>query len=126
MGLISQKHFTETVPGEEATITFKLLSIEGEKKARQKKQQDSMALISGIDLSSMRDMKTPEREPIDDYDIQILLEESIVSWSYGVAININELDRQTARWAAELVVEKNGLGEKEVDRKNGSVPSIVR
>lgn len=137
MGLVSRSKFREDVPYEEgAWIEFKLLTLGDLDKAKQVKSQKALALMarqqfSQQQIDAMRDaVKDKQTEPLDEFDAESLLASSIVAWSYPSVGDIegidavqlldpHDLDAKTARWAIDIILDRNGLAETETERKNG-------
>lgn len=122
MGLISQSKWRETIPHEpESWIEFKLLNLAALEEARQVRQQRSMALVQGLDMTQFQGLEAPaQRDVKDDYDLDTLLRRSVVAWSYGEVVDVDDLDNLTAQWAIGVIIARNGLDETQEARKNGS------
>lgn len=102
--------------------------------ARQSKAMDRMKVMGADGLALVRDARkgkddddTPS-DPIESYDMDLLLSMAIAEWSYGPAEQIKAelesedsgLDPVTAKWATREALKFNGLIPEEADAKMGN------
>ncbi|MDX9803926.1 MAG: hypothetical protein RBS96_07950 [Dehalococcoidales bacterium] len=111
-------------PGEK--ITFRRLSWKEWDKALEAKQASSLeniSKISGDVFKALKDVESAgtQRNPGDKFDKGIVLEASIVGWTYPEKVNrdtINALDDATADWAYQEIV-KTLKPRTDTEQKNG-------
>ncbi len=131
MGLVSRIRERVDIPHEPGEwVELRPLSGPALEAAREAKVRASIAMMEGYDLDKLRGLNTGPtvQQAIDMYHHAILLERSIVSWSYGdfVALrDLDDLDVRTSNWLVGLILDRNGLLETEAERKNGSGRSIA-
>lgn len=132
MSLAKYVTTTETVPGEDATITFRMLTWMEQREAEQARTRASIAAVREMgDLGDrLRSASTEEieaarkrnaeaeRDPLNDYDQAVLLQHGITAWSYQEAVDHSQLDAKTAEWAARRILHLCGFESPE-ERKNG-------
>jgi hypothetical protein len=111
-------------PGE--WLELQSLSGDALDAARRAKVKSSMSLMEGLDAERIKAMEAVhgsaaevKPHPRDQYDHTTLLRRSITSWSYSDTVDVLDLDIKTSKWAIEVILDRNGLLEDEVERKNG-------
>jgi hypothetical protein len=124
----------EAVPHEDGEwIEFRPLSGAQLRKAAREKQlgaADLLKAFGGDVFKAMResnvsgeDVAAAARDPLNDYDTDMLLRESITGWSYDLPVkgNTANLDEPTERWALGVIARVSGLADETDDeRGNGS------
>lgn len=128
MGLITQMTFTEDVPHEPGhTITFRMLSLPALQEAQRAKLRQTLADFPIERMAALQQSQAAEKpvNPADSYDGETLLRASVVDWSYDAPVDVAQLDARTAAWAVGVIIDRNGLGETEGERGEGSGASTV-
>ncbi len=85
---------------------------------------------------ALKDVPTPpsngtEPDPLNSYDKLYLLKHGLTAWSYEGEVNVEELDKPTADWAAGEILEYSVPGETEVGKASSrstvtlATPSIT-
>lgn len=124
------------IPHEENQwIEVRLLSWRQLEEARLAKQSQVFANMRDMGADVLRELQgaraeatatdaPAELDPLAQYDQATLLRYGIVAWSYDEKVttpNIEELDAETAAWAAKVILNPNERTEE--DRKNAFSPS---
>jgi len=115
-------------------MVFRLLSWRALQEARDTRQAIVLQSLKGVaDVLTEITKSRPEVEadPVAEFDRGTLLRKGIKEWSYDAALpdSIDDLDEQTAAWAAEEIVGLHTRTEQERLNgffRTGEVPSGAR
>ena len=139
MALIDHEHPVEVSPSWESNATFglRLLAWPERDEAQMVKTRSSFAVMEGVSPDIMaalpsRDSATQvieaSTDPLDSYDLGILLQYGLVSWSYEREITEETrrlLDDRTAKWLGREIVKLNSWSEEEAGNSNGRSEAIT-
>lgn len=123
MALVTGQTWTADIPHEPGqTMTFRELSWLELEKAAQVKRRSVLAELKDLGelIKSLPQGQTLPGAGVD-YDTLELLRAGIVSWTYPVEVNdqnIRLLDRETAEWAV-MQIKQSHSPKTETERKNG-------
>ena len=154
--LLSKQKVTMEVPGDPGhSMTFKGLSWSALKTARDAKQADALQGIKGIDIEMAETIQhlrskreedakkdDPEtaaarklveeafRDPINDYDMGVVLHEGIISWTYDEPLTPRVIDEElpepVAIWAFRAIIGLSTATEEELGKSPSSSSTITR
>lgn len=125
----------ETIPHEpDEWMELRLLGWQQLDEARRARQGEAFANIKlmGSDVyKTMQEVRADlgpqaaaQDDPLQTYDLATVLRLGVQAWSYDAPVNgetLGLLDRETAEWAARIII--GAAPESEAERKNGFAPS---
>lgn len=130
MGLVTGIVVHEDIPHDDGEwMEFRPLSGKQLRKAQQVRQSRSREVLrelGGDIYKSIREsnvdkeeIEAAQRDPLNDYDTDMLLESSIIAWSYPEKVkgNLEYLDKVTETWALGVIAKISGLIEEDEDAK---------
>lgn len=116
MALINSMTKTLEIPHEPGqTMTLRMLSWRQLSEAREKRSAKVLKGLRDMGGELLRELQSADRkeiaeaaaDPLNDYDQATLLHTGITAWSYETPVSaesIDQLDEQTAEWAAREIV----------------------
>ena len=132
MALIDHEHPIEVSPPWEPDAKFglRLLAWPERDAAQLARTRRSFAVMEGISPDVMAALpqraddgaKTVSDDPLDEYDLGVLLQYGLHSWSYERELNEETkrlLDDRTAKWIGYQIIELNSWSEEEAGNSNG-------
>lgn len=134
MALVRNMTTREEIPHEPGEwMELRRLSYAQLREAAEARSRQVMATARDLGPAFMRELRslpsetqeavqTAAADPLNDYDLGLLLRHGIVAWSYPEPVPLDpaaELDPETAEWAGRAILRLCGIGrEAEDDRKN--------